>query len=78
MDNLPAEIVDKLFKHVHELGYYHVMEELRHYRVNTRFRVSMSMVRDMFYSYNGILYPCININDITATPYDIVSLIKLI
>ena len=56
--------------------YTSVMNQLRLYRLNTVFVVSLDSLKRGYYSFWGVRIPCININNIDALSGDIISLIN--
>ena len=76
MAQLPEFLVDKIYKYRHEMLYSKVMRQLRSYRLNTVFRVSLEFLEYGFYEFGGIRTPSIEINNIYAIPQEILCLIN--
>ena len=55
---------------------YKVMEQLKTYRVNTVFCVSSEFLEYGYFEFGGVRLPCIDINNIDATSYEIACLIN--
>lgn len=76
MDLLPLDVIDNIYKYKHEIEYSKVMDQLKLYRLNTVFVVSLDFLKRGYYSFGGVRTPCIDINDIDALSCDIISLIN--
>ena len=76
MDNLPEEIKAQVYRNIHEISYYKVMNQLKTYRINCYFIVSIDFLENGYYEFGNLRTPCINLNSIDATSYEILSLIN--
>ena len=76
MNNLPDEISNKIYRYVHQMTFYQVMDELTFYLVNTRFKISLFMLKNMYYYHNNIKSHCINYKNIYESAYVILKSIK--
>ena len=75
MENLPEEIQAQIYKYNHEMSYYKLMYQLKTYRINCYFIVSIDFLENGDYEFGQLKSQCIDINYIDATPYEILSLI---
>ena len=73
---LPEGLVDEIYKYRHEMLYSKVMKQLKTYRVNLVFIVSLEFLEYGYFEFGGARTPCINTNDIDATSYEILCLIN--
>ena len=76
MDKLPEIIVDKIYRFNHEILFSSVIKQLKTYRLNTHFIVSLEFLEHGYFEFGGIRTPCININNINSTSYEILCLIN--
>ena len=76
MDKLPENIVNKIYRFEHEMSYSKVMKQLKTYRLNTVFIVSIEFLEYGYYNFGGVRTPCIDLNNIDATSYEILCLIN--
>jgi hypothetical protein len=76
MHKLPQEIKEKICKYKHEILYYKVMTQLKTYRINCYFIVSIDFLENGYYEFGDKRTPCINLNCIDATSYELLSLIN--
>ena len=76
MEKLPVEIIQKIYKYRHEILYYKVMSQLKTYRINCYFIVSIEFLENGYYEFGDKRTPCIDLNCIDATSYEILSLIN--
>ena len=70
MNKLPECSI--MYKLRHEMLYSKIMKQLKTYRLNTVFIVSLEFLEYGHYEFGefgGIRTPCINIHNINATPY---------
>ena len=56
--------------------YSQVMKQLKAYRLNTVFIVSIKFLENGYYDFGGVRTPCIDINNINATSYEILCLMN--
>ena len=78
MEKLPECLIHIIYKLRHEMLYSKVMKQLKTYRLNTVFIVSLEFLEYGYYEFGefgGIITPYININNINSTPYEILCLI---
>ena len=73
---VPLPLEDKVYKYKHEMLYYKVMRQLKTYRLNTVFIVSLEFVEHGYVEIEGVRIPCIDINSIDASSYQILCLIN--
>ena len=76
MNKLPENIVNKIYRFEHAMSYSKVMNQLKTYRLNTVFIVSIEFLEHGYYNVGGIRTPCIDLNSINATSYEILCLIN--
>jgi hypothetical protein len=76
MNKLPEDIVNKIYRFEHEMSYSKVMRQLKTYRLNTVFIVSIEFLEHGYYNFGGVRTPCIDLNNIDATSYEILCLIN--
>ena len=76
MNNLPEELEAQIYRNIHEILYYKVMSQLKTYRINCYFIVSIEFLENGYYEFGNMRTPCINLNSIDATSYEILSLIN--
>lgn len=75
MDRLLVDVVDQIYRNAHEMNYCEVMQQLKLYRVHTVFNVSLDFVEYAQFCINGSRKQCIDINNINASPNQILNLI---
>ena len=73
---IPEGLEDKIYKYKHGMLYYKVMGQLKTYRVNIVFIVSLEFLEHGYVELEGVRIPCIDINSIDATSYQILCLIN--
>ena len=79
---LPENLINKKYNYKHEMLYSKVMKQLKTYGLNTVFIVSLECLEYGCYEFGGfgefggIITPCISINNITSTSYEILCLIN--
>ena len=75
MDSLfPEDVLKIIYKFEHEMWFSDVTKQLKSYRLKTAFNVPISFLES---AYFGIVkLKCININNINASPYQILCLIR--
>ena len=76
MNTLPISVSDKIYRLSHEMQYSSVMKQLKQYRLNTVFNVSIDFFKYGYYYYHGEKTPCISDN-IEATPHELLGLIRI-
>ena len=77
MDKLPENMVDTIYRFEHEMSYSSVMKQLKTYRLNIVFTVSIEFfLLYGCYEFKGVRIPCIDLNNINATCYEILYLIN--
>jgi len=76
MKLLPEGLVDIIYKHKHEMLWSKVMKQLKTYRVNIVFLVSLEFLEYGYFAFGGVRTPCIDINNIDATSYELLCLIN--
>ena len=59
MDKLPEIIVDKIYRFNHEILCSSVIKQLKTYRLNTHFIVSLEFLEHGYFEFGGVLTPCI-------------------
>ena len=75
MNKLPECLIHITYKLRHEVMYSKVMKQLKAYRLNTVFIVSLKSLEHGYYEFS-IRTPCININNINSTSYETLCLIN--
>ena len=73
---LPEGLICRIYKYNHEVLYSKVMKQIKTYRVNTVFLVSLEFLEYGYFEFGGVRTPCININNIDATSYEILCLLN--
>ena len=73
---LPEGLVDIIYKYKHDMLYSKVMKQIKTYIVNTVFLVSLKFLEYGYFEFGGVRTPCIDINNIDATSYEILCLIN--
>ena len=76
MEKLPEFLINKIYKYRHEMLYSKVMRQLKTYRLNTVFTVSLEFLEYGYYEFGGGRTPSIDINIINAAPQEILCLIS--
>ena len=76
MEDLPEEIQATIYKYNHEMLYDKVMYQLKTYRINCYFIVSIDFLENGYYDFGHIRTKFIDINYIDATSYEILPLIN--
>ena len=64
MESLPEGLVDIIYKYQHEMLYSKAMKQLKTYRVNTVFLVSLNFLEYGHFEFGGVRLPCIDMNNI--------------
>ena len=76
MDLLPIELTINIYKLCHEMLYFTVMDQLKQYRINCVFSVSLNFLQRGYFVYKGVKIPSISLNNINAESNDILKLIN--
>ena len=63
MDKLPECLTNKIYKLNHEMIYSKVMNQLKSYRLNTVFIVSIEFLKYGYYDFGGVRTQCINLHN---------------
>ena len=71
MEKLPEFLINKIYEYRHEMLYSKVMRQLKTYRLKTVFIVSYA-----YSEFGGVHTPSIDINNINATPQEILCSIN--
>ena len=75
MNNLPSDVVDKIYKYSHQMLFSKCMKQLKLYRVHSSLNVSWDFLESAHYVLNGVRIPCFDINNIEASSHNILNLI---
>ena len=75
LDQLPEFPINKIYRYRHEMLYSKVMRQLKTYRLNIAFIVSLEFLEYGYYEFGGVRTPSIYIDNINATPQEILCLI---
>ena len=75
MNNLPSDVVDKIYKYSHQMLFSKCMKQLKLYRVHSAFNVSWDFLEYAHYCLNDVRKPCIDINNIEASSHNILKLV---
>ena len=59
------------------MQYSSVMKQLKQYRLNTVFNVSIDFLEYGYYYHHCDWFPCISIDNIEATPHELLGLIRI-
>ena len=73
MDTLPSAVVNIIFKYSHQMLFSDCIEQLKLYRVYSVFNVSLCFLKCAQYSLNGVMMPCIDINNINVSSRSILN-----
>lgn len=73
MDTLPSAVVNIIFKYSHQMLFSDCIEQLKLYRVYSVFNVSLCFLKYAQYSLNGVMMPCIDINNINVSSRSILN-----
>ena len=73
---LPEGIIDIVYKYKLEMLYSKVMKQLKTYRINTAFPVSLESLEYGYFEFGGVRTPCIDVNTTDATSYEILCFIN--
>ena len=77
MNRLPEDVLDKIFKHKHELEFEDFLRELIQHKINCRYNISIGMLTYMFYlNEEGIRIPSIAVSDIEVFSFEILNRIR--
>ena len=76
MEKLPEFLINKIYKCKHEMLYSQVMRQLKTYRLNTVFIVSLEFLEYGYYEFGGVRTMSVGIHNINATPQEILCLIN--
>ena len=76
MELLPESLSNKIHKRKHEMLYSKVMKQLKTYRINTLFIVSLKFLEYGYYEFGGVRTACIDINSFNVTSHEIRCLIN--
>ena len=77
MNTLPISLSDKIYRLSHEMQYSSVMKQLKQYRLNTVYNVSLEFLEYGYYYLHGEKTPSISIDNIEATPHELLGLIRI-
>lgn len=75
MNNLPSDVVDKIYKYSHQMLFSNCMKQLKLYRVHSSLNVSWDFLDSAHYVLNVVRIPCFDIANIEASSYNILNLI---
>jgi hypothetical protein len=73
---LPENLFNNMYEYKHEMLYSKVMKRLKTYRINAVFLVSLKFLEYEYYEFGGVRTRSIDINNIDATPYEILCLMN--
>ena len=77
MDNLPNDILNKIFKYKHQLEMNDVLNELSQIRINCRYMFSLSFVKSITYlTHDNIRKPCIDLNNLHVESHELLAVLK--
>jgi hypothetical protein len=76
MENLNDDILNKIYYYKHNLEMKAVLDELIQARIYTQFKVSLAFCLISTYTYNGERHKCIDIDNISCSSYDLLTVIK--
>ena len=77
MDNLPNDILNKIFKYKHQLEMNDVMSELTQLRICCRYLFSLSFVKSATYlTYDNIRKPCIDLNNLHVESHELLEVLR--
>ena len=75
MNNLPSDVVDKIYKYSHQMLFSKCMKQLKLYRVHGSLNVSWDFLESAHYVLNGVRIPYFDIDNIEASSQNILNLI---
>ncbi len=73
MENLPDDVLLKIYRFKHNLEFHGVMEELLQFKVYCHFAISLKQARHMVYFYNRIKAPCLNVSNIDVSSRELLN-----
>ena len=76
MERLPEFLINKIYKYKHEMLYSKVMRQVKAYRLNIVFIVSLEFLECGYYEFGGVRTMSIDINNINATPQEVLCVIS--
>jgi hypothetical protein len=77
MNRLPEDVLDKIFKHKHEIELKVVLNELIQPKINCRFNVTIDMLTYMFYvNEDGVRIYSIDVSVIDVFTFEILNRIR--
>ena len=76
MELPPQSLINRIYRYKHETLYSKVMKQLKTYRLDTVFVVSLELLEHGYYEFGGVRTPCIKTYNIDATSYEILCLIN--
>ena len=65
----PESSLNKIYKYEHDMLYSRVMKQLKTYKLNTVFIVSLDFLEYGYFDVGGVRTPCFDFNSIDATSY---------
>ena len=75
MNTLPSDVVNRIYRHSHQMLYSECMKQLKLYRVHGSLNVSWDCLESARHVLNGVRIPCFDINNIEASSHNILNLI---
>jgi len=77
MNNLPYDILNKIYKYKHQIEFKEVMTELIQHRIHCRFNVTIGMLTYMFYlNDEGVRIPSIDVSSIEVFSLEMLNRIR--
>tara|TARA_B100000787_G_scaffold149360_1_gene121300 strand:+ start:295 stop:552 length:258 start_codon:yes stop_codon:yes gene_type:complete len=77
MNNLPDDILNKIYECKHQLEFKDVTNELIEHKIHCKYNFAIDALKYMFYVNNdGVRISCLDISSINVFAYEILNEIK--
>ena len=76
MNNLPDDVIQQIYLYKHNLEFVNVVDQLLQAKINVQFNFSLKQCRIICYVKNTIKFVSLNVNDLNATPTQLLNVIK--
>ena len=76
MNNLPYEVLYKIYEYKHQLEYKDVINELKNIKITCCFTINLNIANMVYLNHDKFFVKCINIDNVYITSKQILNTIK--
>jgi hypothetical protein len=76
MNNLPDDVLDRIYYYRHQMEYVKVMEQLLQAKINVYYNFSLAQCRVTFFVKNNIKYLTLDVSNISVSSKQLLNVIK--